>query len=968
MRKRSEIITASLERWIGLTIFVALLSNHFLLAESSGLEGKTLHSLLSISSQALDNGDYAYASEIYDALEREFGEDAEYSGDSFQRVILPIRGYTQLMSGQPEEAIDTLNEFLIKYPTPDRTWGFTFFTLGRAYENANKLQDAMAIYRQFEQLYTGKTEVAFAILRRAEILFKLEDQLGSIQLLNTFYASDAAYTLRIQARLRALQHCLTIDDREAAKLILFHTEWSISTMPELAVLSFSALRMGDILLDANDYKSALRCYRLALPKTVLVEAQENRLREIRAVYQKKAPLVAQSSDHIWADYYRQLISRIESQLEHLKNTEDYTSGFYLRYGQALLLANRPREAWTVFDSVASEEDFDEETRATAHYRSIVAAGALKYWDNALQLAHQFTETYPHSPLIPQAFYLIAEAYQGLHDYQAAIKILTSLIKKYPAHPLNPRWQFNRGFCHLLDERFANARKDFKRLLDTYPSGALTINACFWHAQCQFFEKKYPLALKEFDDLVTTVKRHPLTPEISYRRASTLYAMRNYTQALTEINRFLTEYFQHQRYDEAQVLKGDILMGKGDLLAAKKVFTELTTESGNLFLYAVFQVGKIYRALEDYEGMVKHFKIYLGHDDLVTKQRVSEALYWIGWAYAQQDNIEQSFHIFINELQDYGNIPETNEVMLILKTLDDLYAQYRQRGNVKQLKDHPLLTAINFETWLLTESEKAFTTKIFTYFSRINLYIADRLKKQNRREEAHALLVEIINNVPLEYLDAEGLGETGLIMEQQGNPLAAERFEMLLNKFPAHPQRASAYYGFAKLALENKDYSKTLSYIEKLAHELPGHPLATESTLILGKTLIKLDRADEAITHYEDLLRLKSTRGRIHARALQGLAQSQLALGAQSKAVAYYQRIYTLYRAYPELVTDAYLKSAKIFEAMGDLQSAYNTLDEMLNSAELIALDNLPQAQVEHNRLAALLPADKIQRMGSEMLP
>ncbi len=962
------MIAASIGRWAGLMAFAVCLSNLLLTAESTGLEDKTLHSLLSISSQALARGDYAYASEIYDALERDFGEDAEYSGDNFQRVILPIRGYTQLMSGRPEDAIDTINVFHKKFPHPDRTWGFTFFTLGRAHEKANKLQGAMAIYRQFEQMYSGKTEVAFAILRRAEILFRLENQVESIQLLNTFYTSDAAYTLRIQARLRALQHCLTIEDIEAAKLILFNTEWSISAMPELAVLSFSALHMGDLLLAANDHKSALRCYRLTLPKTILVEAQEKRLREIRAIYQERAPLIAQSSDHIWADYYRQLISRIESQLEHLKKAEDYTPGFYLRYVQALLLADRPREAWVVFESVASEEDFNEETRATALYRSIVSAGALEYWDNALKLAHHFTDSYPHSLLVPQAFYLIAEAYRNLNDYKQAIIILTALIKNYPKHSLYSRWQFNRGFCHLLDERFTTAREDFNRYLNEHPSGTLTINARFWHAQCQFFEKKYPLALKEFDDLVTAVNRHPLNPEISYRRASTLYAMRNYAQALTEIDRFLNKYVRHQRFDEAQVLKGDILMGKGDLLASKKVFTELTPDSGNLFLYAVFQVGKIFRALEDYNGMVQHFENYLDRDDLFNKQRISEALYWIGWSYTQQNNIEKSFHIFFDELEDYGNIPETNEVMLILKALDDLYQQYRERGYINQLKDHPLITAINFETWLLTESESAFDTGKLTYFSRINLYLADRLEKQNRREEAHNLLMEIINNVPLECLDAEGLGKTGLLMEQQGDLSAVERFEMLLENFPTHPQRALAYYGFARLALESNEFSRALSFIDKLTDELPGHPLNTESTLIHGETLIKMGRADEAIACYEDLLRLKNTRGRYHARALQGLALSQLALGDQSKAVAYYQRIYTLYRAYPELVTDAYMQSAKIFEAMGDLHTAFNTLDEMLNRSELNALEVLPHAQFEHDRLAALLPSDKNLREGNEILP
>ena len=79
MRISIEIIAGSIGHWKSLITFAFCLSNQLLLAESTGLEDKTLHSLLSISSQVFARGDYAYASEIYDELDREFGEDAEYA-------------------------------------------------------------------------------------------------------------------------------------------------------------------------------------------------------------------------------------------------------------------------------------------------------------------------------------------------------------------------------------------------------------------------------------------------------------------------------------------------------------------------------------------------------------------------------------------------------------------------------------------------------------------------------------------------------------------------------------------------------------------------------------------------------------------------------------------------------------------------------------------------------------------------
>ncbi len=458
------------------------------------------------------------------------------------------------------------------------------------------------------------------------------------------------------------------------------------------------------------------------------------------------------------------------------------------------------------------------------------------------------------------------------------------------------------------------------------------------------------------------------PEISYRRASTLYAMRHYEPALTEINQYLSKYSHHQRWTEAQVLKGDILMGQGELMAAVKLFNTIVPESQVLFHYSIFQIGKIYRVLEDYKGLINHFEWFIHRGDISEKQRVCEALYWIGWAYARQEKTSKAFPLFIDALQTYGNKIEANEVMEILKALDDLHQRSKHDSGSKIVYDHPLLTTWNFETWLEAEVDKAFTANKLTYYSRLKIYLSDRREKQKRINEAHVLLMEIAKKVPLEYLDAEGLGRTGLILEKLNDPSTEERLNMLLGKFPSHPQRALAYYGLGRVFIKTANYAQALSYLERLDEELPGHPLATESAFMRGSTLTKMDHALEAIPIYDRLLHLKSARGRNHARALQGLAEAQLSLGHQDKAVAYYQRIYTLYRAYSELVADAYLQSAKIFETMGDLPAAFNTLEEMLNTDTLITQKTYPQAQIDRNRLAAMLPIEKTSFPGVERLP
>ncbi len=383
MRIKGEFISSRLGRWMMVSGIVISLGEVLLFANYEGVAGKTLKSLIDDSTQAITAGDYALASEIFALLEREFSEDDEYNEARLQNIIMPTRGYAQLVSGQPEEAIETLKGYLQIKTADERKRSFAVFTLGRSYEDANKWEEAMDTYHRFEKMQPGKMEVALSIMRRAEILFKYDNKKKSIELLNDLFLSDASYTLRIQARLRALQKSLEINNIEMAELILFNTEWALTSMLELAVLAFCALQVGDSLLTANNYQNAIRCYRMIPQKDILITAQKKRLQQIRATYEDRAPLIAQSSARIWLDYYQQLIQKIELQLKQLEESEDYTPGFLLRYGQSLLLAGRSREALIVFESLSTDKEFNEDTRITAHYRWIVAAGALENWDEAL---------------------------------------------------------------------------------------------------------------------------------------------------------------------------------------------------------------------------------------------------------------------------------------------------------------------------------------------------------------------------------------------------------------------------------------------------------------------------------------------------------------------------------------------------------------------------------------------------------
>ncbi len=911
----------------------------------------TFHTLLQRGVRAFSSGDYEGAVKHFRALQDTFGEEPEYAQASIQQLLLPLRGYAHLQTDLPGEAEADFMEFLERFSGEARQRAFVLFNLGRTLRESGKLGEASDIYGQFVLEFPGKPETALAVMRRADLLLKLGETDSGLALLRELYNSKVSYLLRVQARLRALQAAIDNNRTDAASEILLQSPWNLDTMPELAALAFAALRLGDSLAGLEEYGEAVRCYRLVPPKVILVSMQERRLNEIRAAAKRHEALAVDSSGALWVEYYAQLTAGIETRLDALQAAGDYTPGFLLRYGQALLLAAREREAWIVFESLALDDGVPVVERTEAHYRWILAAHALKFWDDALHIARDFIDRYPDSVLAPQALFLIAKAYQEERDYPQAIELLTELLDRFPEHGMVSRWIFTRGYCSLLDERHTEARADLGIYLDRFHDGKLRVNAQLWHALSWFFEKNYDTALLELTNLATVAQNHPLLPEIEYRVAATHYSGRNYDDALTQIDDWLDLYPGHEREPEALVLKGDILMGRGELRVAAEAFARVTPDARRLFPYAIFQTGKIYRALEDYEKMSAHFQYYVEREDIADKPRVSEALYWIGWTHDRIGFPEKALPVFTDALAAYGNWPEANEIQLILTTLHQLHNKLRLKSSGEAISDISLSQKPDFETWVRTERQTALDAGELTYYARLTTFLAGLQERQNRADEADTLLLEMVEKVPPAELGPEGLSRAGEVMEKFGFPSAREYYERLVEEFPKAPQRAYAYYGLARMEIAHGQFSEARPLLNKLIDEMPAHPLGTEGALLYGQTLVALDETEEAVQVYENLLRRRSARGRPHAEALQGLAQAHRALDHPAKAIAYYQRLYTLYRAYPDLVADAYLQSARLFEQTGDPRAAYQSLRELLDAPELSLYEAAATARMEIERLA-----------------
>lgn len=914
--------------------------------------GQTLESLLQQSVAAFSAGDYAVAATLFEEMERTFGREPEYRADSLQAAILPMRGYAFLLTERPGDAIHEFERFLEGFAAEEGKLPFVLFALAQAYQGTGDKARAIDTFGQYVRRFPRTQEAAVATLRVAALEERRGNLGEAIRVLNALYDNaHAAFTLRQQARLRALQLALESGETALAGDILLGSAWAVATMPERSVLAFAALHMGDAWLDAGETSRAITAYRMVPPLDTLRALQAARLEETRRTFAARRATLDAGAAAVWIEYYKGLMARLEALLEQLDAAEDYTPAFLLRYGMAFLGDGRAREAAIVFGDLA-EGEWPGDIREEAHYRWILALQKRGAWDDALEVADSFLERYPDSSETPAALFLIANAYQQLQRHADAIEVLTRLIDGFRGHRLWSRWLFTRGFNYLFLDAYPAARLDFASFQEHAGNEPLADNAALWHALAWFFEDNYAEALGEFRTLADRLPRdHHLAPEVRYRKGASLYGLRRYDEALEAVDDYLRSYPEDSYKAEVRVLRGDILMGMARLDEAVETFIAVGPDAGRLFPYAVFQVGKIHRAREDHEAMAAHFAAYARRSDLEFHPRLGEALYWLGWAQLQRGHLDKALPVFIEALDRFGDDRGQDEIQAILGSLERLHARLAREDTGDPFAAEP------FETWISTQSDKARRKGKETLLARLDLYRADRLRANGREDEADALVIAVAERTRPERLGPEELGLVGLRLAELDFFSAEDFLNTLLTEFPASPRRGLAYLGNARLALRVDQPSEAVPWLERLLGELPMHPRAVEARLLLGRALATDRRHSRAQEVFEELLRLREARGRPHAEAVAGLAAVMEASGRPDRAIAYHQRVYNMYRAYPDLAVEAYRRSARLFEERGDLRAAHGTWSELILYAERHRPEARAEARAEAARLEPLLPPE-----------
>ena len=485
--------------------------------------------------------------------------------------------------------------------------------------------------------------------------------------------------------------------------------------------------------------------------------------------------------------------------------------------------------------------------------------------------------------------------------------------------------------------------------------SLRIRAAYWRVLVLGAMNAFDRARASLLELLATYPDHWMASEFLYRLGRVEYSSQRLPEAKQVLTEFLRDYPDHASSVEARVLLGDIAMGEGELERAVQRFRTILPEHGHWYRYAKLQIGKVLRAREDYSAMEAHFRSWLDEEDTDISESAGEILYGLGWALQQQQREAETVQLYLDALDRWANDPAAGGISEILNALPKLYELMRSKPLPEpvQVADGEWLEFCEAESlghWIETQKNRATEAERLTEAARLQGFQALQLRWAQQPDLARRTLQEISLKVPMDALDALLLGEIGFSLIQDGFEAGEPYLRELLQRYPRSASRALAFLGLGRLAVDEQRWQDANHWLMLFQRQTPQHERRFEAQLLHAGVLQQLGQREECKAVLEEILRSRDARGHTQVLALRALAEWHVSGAETAKAIAYYQRIYTLHRAERELVAEAYGRSAQLFEERGDLHAALRTWQELLTQEDLAEFTQHREASAQVNRL------------------
>ena len=863
-----------------------------------------------------------------------------------------------------------------------------FFTVGSAYFNAPDYKKAMAAFKNYQTKFPNgphAAEVAYAIAQ-ANLLSKnyaeaatqfaalekdarFHDQAlfyggtaskeagkvdQAMSTLEKLTGSELKTPLAVRGAMLLAQ--LYSQKGKSDKIIplIGKLHERMALVDDIVELNTMTVELGDQLLAKANYADALECYRAAYPREQIIRLQSDRLAAMQRTIDEDLAAarldpsqfgqIAATNNQIKAD-----MTRTQRLLAEFEKLPSVTPGIYLRMARCFYEIDRKWEAAIVYQEI-NDRFKNVPEREPALFGLIISSAEINQSQKAEDRCEEYLREFESGPNAEVVGYTLGAVALQAKDPLAAETYFGRMLETQSKSPFRDQMRFLLGNAKFMEGKYDEATTEYKKYLSEFPKGQSVEDANYRLALTALFAGKYQDAMNQLQAYLKKYPKGQFVSDGKYRLAVCKYAASLYVDVIKDCQAWESEFRKNQQL-------GEVLALLADSYAASERQNEAISEyirsykiasTDEVMNYSLFAAGKLLQKSGQWNEVGNVFSEFIREKP--DSPTVISALYWVGKAKSHEGKIDEAKKITADTIKKYIGDPKREAVEMLLSQMAQLCVKKKKPDNadaVGEAKPAPVTDPGAELDALLGSSEKdvSATTRARVLFAKAELA---RLRRQPADEEKD---IAQIAEFKADELSPLLLGRAGdYLASQQKMEQAAAFYQHLMDEFPKSENLDFAYNGLGEIAFQKNDLKNALRYFTDGTDKIAASQKLKDINVGKGKTLLALNRLDEAKRVFEQVASVREWRGESTAFSVFSLGEIEAKRGRWAEANAYYQRVFVGYQKFLPWVAKAYMRSAESFEKLGKAQEAANTYRELLRNEKLA---NFSEAQEARKRLEAL---------------
>ena len=720
---------------------------------------------------------------------------------------------------------------------------------------------------------------------------------------------------------------------------------------------------GDELISNANYSAALSLYRSIPPRSQILETQRRSIEDMKAEVASLEEKVKAESDKP----IEQRSTTLSEKLSEMKNSLDLTSqaleaieektdldaALLMRRGRALYYLDRYEEALLCFRTIRTKYPTSSDAE-TAAYSEIFVYTQLKDSDKIQKLANDFLSKYPKATNLEQVALIAGEGLAQARKWPEVLKFYQDLEAKFPESASLDRYKFYQGVALFQDGKFKEAAALFAEFPKQFPDSELLEDALYRIAMANFLTGEYKETLVACENYLRRYPEGKYAGDIHYRLAFIDFNDKEVDQS-DKIIKDLTTYLESHPEDAAMgsmlTLIGDVYdQNKKEPAKALEYYRQAIWASKNpdVTQYAIDAATGILQKQKDWEAIANlHAEIM---DKMKGTQLALVSSTWVAKMKLRQGKGEEAAELLAKQLKNTIGDPTNEQVEFLIDqlvtTLVPRSRKERSEANFDELQEK-LVTILN----TTAEGQESPTTTARTYYARARL-----AEMMGNKDQSDLYLKGIATTTP----DPAALSPTlltvsGEILLKEGELDKAEAmFQRLNDRFSTSQFADAGPVGLGRVALARGDNEKALEIFQDTINNNPGMSRYREAKVGELEALMKTGKLEEAEKLATEITGDKQFRGIYVPQAYMLLADIHRRYAAQEagtqkveslrKAHAYFQRVYSAYKAFPEICAEAYWNAYEVLGELGETAIATETLKQLSENPKLKDTERAKQAK------------------------